>query len=255
MNIDYKGKTVLVTGAARGVGRSITHAFAACGAHVHATDILGDELRRGLAKADGEHVELHITDLTDRDSTCQMVSRIEKISASGAVDVLVHSAGGIVGKKRQPIEEVLPEDWQAIFDINVNGAFNLIQAAIPAMKQVRDGRIVVISSPAGLRTSLTGIQSYAMSKAGLIGLVRQLAQELGPYGIRINSVAPGFMASSPDYVRQWDSYGEEGQKALIESIPLRRLCRPEDVAHAVLFLGSNYADFITGQTLPVNGSP
>jgi len=123
------------------------------------------------------------------------------------------------------------------------------------MKQVRDGRIVVISSPAGLRTSLTGIQSYAMSKAGLIGLVRQLAQELGPYGIRINSVAPGFMASSPDYVRQWDSYGEEGQKALIESIPLRRLCRPEDVAHAVLFLGSNYADFITGQTLPVNGSP
>ena len=84
---------------------------------------------------------------------------------------------------------------------------------------------------------------------------RQLAQELGPFGIRVNSVAPGFMATSPDYQKQWDSYGEQGQADLVERIPLRRLGRPDDIAHAVMFLASDFADFVTGQTLPVNGTP
>ncbi len=256
MQIDYPGKTVLVTGAVRGIGRAIVHAFAVRGAKVHATDILADDLDEVAATAaPGGAITSHVADITDHDAVARMVAGIENTSASGAIDVVVHSAGGIVGKPRLPIEQVAPADWRAIFDVNVNGAFNLLQAAVPAMKAVGDGRIIVISSPAGLRTSLTGIQSYAMSKAGQIGLVRQLAQELGPFGIRVNSVAPGFMASSPDYVRQWESYGEAGQKALIEGIALRRLCTPDDIAHAVLFLGSDYAGFITGQTLPVNGTP
>ncbi len=258
MQIDYKGKTILVTGSVRGIGRAISHAFAARGANVHATDILTDELGEVVTTAvpaDGGKVTTHATDITNHGAVAMMIASIEKTSASGAIDVVVHSAGGVVGKERLPIEQVEMADWQAIFDVNVNGAFNLVQAVVPAMKRVGDGRIIIISSPAGLRTSLTGIQSYAMSKAAQIGLVRQLAQELGPFGIRVNSVAPGFMASSPDYVRQWNSYGEAGQKKLIEGIPLRRLCRPDDIAHAVLFLGSDYAGFITGQTLPVNGTP
>jgi 3-oxoacyl-[acyl-carrier protein] reductase len=101
--------------------------------------------------------------------------------------------------------------------------------------------------------SLTGIQAYASAKAGQIGLTRQLAHELGPFGITVNNVAPGFVRSNPTTERQWQSYGEEGQEALVERIALKRLGSPDDIAHAVLFLASDYAGWITGQVLPVDG--
>jgi len=103
--------------------------------------------------------------------------------------------------------------------------------------------------------SLTGIQSYASAKAAQLGLMRQLAHELGPFGITVNAVAPGFMPTSPDYERQWASYGEAGQKALIERTPMRRLGKPEEIAYATMFLASPYAGFINGQVLPVTGGP
>ena len=125
----------------------------------------------------------------------------------------------------------------------------------PGMKVKKTGRIVTISSRAGLATSLTGIQSYAAAKHGQIGLVRQLASELGPFGITVNSVAPGFMATSPDYERQWASYSDEFRQRFAERVAMRRMGTPEDIAHAVLFLASDYASWITGQVLPVTGSP
>jgi 3-oxoacyl-[acyl-carrier protein] reductase len=130
-----------------------------------------------------------------------------------------------------------------------------VRAAVPAMKRNGGGRIVVISSRAGLGVSLTGIQSYASAKAAQLGLVRQLAHELGPFGITVNSVAPGFLRTSPDYERQWQSYGADGQKAMVERIAMRRLGEPADIANAVLFLASPYAAWITGQVLPVTGGP
>jgi len=183
------------------------------------------------------------------------VRAIEAGSASGAVDVVVHAAGGVLSQSRRPIEEVSPADWRAIQAVNLEGAFNLAKAVAPAMKRAGAGRIVVISSRAGIAVSLTGIQSYGSAKAGQLGLVRQLAAELGPWGITVNAVLPGFMPTSPDYVRQWDSYGPEGQKALVEGIAMRRLARPADIAHAVLFLASDFAGMITGQMLCVTGSP
>jgi 3-oxoacyl-[acyl-carrier protein] reductase len=114
---------------------------------------------------------------------------------------------------------------------------------------------VTISSRAALATSLTGIQSYAAAKHGQVGLVKQLAQELGPFGITVNSVAPGFTATSPDYQRQWDSYSEEFRVGFLERIAMRRMGTSEDIAYAVLFLSSDYASWITGQILPVMGSP
>ena len=101
--------------------------------------------------------------------------------------------------------------------------------------------------------SLTGIQAYASAKAGLIGLTRQLAHELGPHGITVNCVAPGFIRSNPTTEKQWQSYGPEGQKSLVEAIAVRRLGRPEDIAHAVAFFASEQASWITGQTLSVDG--
>ena len=140
-------------------------------------------------------------------------------------------------------------------EVDLTSVMSLTRAVVPGMKAAGRGRIVTISSGAGLRPSLTGIQSYCSSKHALVGLTRQLAQELGPFGITVNSVAPGFLRTSPDYERQWQGYGEEGQRALVARIPMRRLGEPEDIAHATLFLASDYAPWITGQVLPVSGTP
>jgi 3-oxoacyl-[acyl-carrier protein] reductase len=121
------------------------------------------------------------------------------------------------------------------------------------MKKGGSGRIVNISSGAGLGVSLTGIQAYAASKHALVGLTRQLGHELGQFGITVNSVAPGFVRSNPASERQWESYGPDGQKALLERIALRRLGTPGDIANAVLFLASEHAAWITGQVLQVDG--
>jgi 3-oxoacyl-[acyl-carrier protein] reductase len=123
------------------------------------------------------------------------------------------------------------------------------------MKKAGKGSILLISSGAGLGVSLTGIQAYASSKAGQIGLVRQLAHELGPFGITVNSVAPGFIRSNPTTEKQWEAMGPDGQKRLMQSIPVKRPGEPDDIAYAVMFLVSDYASYITGQTLSVNGGP
>ena len=174
----------------------------------------------------------------------------EALAATGRIDVLVNNAGGVLGQVGQPIEAVAPADWDGIVAVNLNGAFWCSQAVAPSMKSARFGRIVNISSGAGLGVSLTGIQAYASAKAGQIGLTRQLAHELGPFGITVNNVAPGFVRSNPTTERQWESYGPDGQAALVESIALKRLGTPADIAHAVLFFASDYAGGLPGRCSP-----
>jgi len=129
----------------------------------------------------------------------------------------------------------------------------LSRAAAPGMRQAGRGRIVNISSGAGLQASLTGIQAYASAKHAVVGLTRQLAHELGPHGITVNSVAPGLIPSNPASAAQWESYGEAKQQAMLGAIALRRLRTPQDIANAVLFFASPLADFVNGQVLQVNG--
>jgi 3-oxoacyl-[acyl-carrier protein] reductase len=159
------------------------------------------------------------------------------------------------GQSASPVEDVSLADWRAIVDANLTGAFLFAKAVAPGMKHAGYGRIVTISSRAALATSLTGIQSYAAAKHGQLGLVRQLAQELGPFGVTVNSVAPGFMRTSPDYQRQWEGYDAAFRAQLLDRIAMRRMGTPEDVAYAVMFLASDFASWITGQVLPVTGSP
>jgi 3-oxoacyl-[acyl-carrier protein] reductase len=167
--------------------------------------------------------------------------------------VLVNDAGGVLGQVGRPIEEVSEADWRAIVAVNLDGVFYCSQAVAPAMKAARYGRIVNISSGAGLGVSLTGIQAYASAKAGQIGLTRQLAHELGPWGITVNNIAPGFVRSNPTTEKQWQSYGEDGQRRLVENIALKRLGSPDDIASGVLFFASEFAGWITGQTIAIDG--
>jgi 3-oxoacyl-[acyl-carrier protein] reductase len=128
-----------------------------------------------------------------------------------------------------------------------------VQAAAPHLKQAGWGRVVTIASGAGLRPSLTGIQAYAAAKHALVGLTKQLSWELGPHGITVNAVAPGFVLSNPTTVRQWESYGAEGQERLVGSIHTRRLGTADDIARAAAFLASEQAGWISGQVLSVDG--
>jgi 3-oxoacyl-[acyl-carrier protein] reductase len=254
MKIDFSGKTVIVSGGGHGLGRAIAHGFAARGAATWTCDVDEAGLRVTAAEArptGGGAIAVRTVDVADRAKVRTFVDEVR--AGHGRIDVLVNNAGGVCGQAGQPIEAVSPGQWQEIFDVNVTGAFNLSQAVVPAMKAAQSGRIVNISSVAGLGVSLTGIQAYAAAKAALIGLTRQLAHEFGSFGITVNSVAPGFVRSNPTTERQWDAYGPEGQKRLLEGIAMRRLGTPDDIANAVFFFASEYAGWITGQVLAVSG--
>ncbi|HVU14581.1 MAG TPA: SDR family oxidoreductase [Phototrophicaceae bacterium] len=249
MQIDFTGKTVLVSGAAHGFGRAMCVAFAERGAAVWGCDILERELAETQAAA--VNSQMRVVDLRERDSVRKFVAEAE--ATSGRVDILIHNAGGVLGFVGKPAEEVTPEEWNNILAVNLTAAFWFAQAVIPGMKRAKQGRIITISSGAGLNISLTGIQAYAAAKAGLIHLTRQLAHELGAYGITVNSIAPGFVRSNANTEKQWQSYGEEGQRRLIENIAMKRLGTPNDIAYGALFLASEYASWITGQVLPIDG--
>ena len=222
------GKTAVVTGTAHGIGTAIAKALRDDGATVHGVD-------RDTA------------DLTSGGAVREFFSR------TGAVDILVNNAGGVVGQAGHPLEEVTDQDWHAVVDANLTSTFLCTRAVVPGMKERGWGRIVNISSGAGRTVSLTGIQAYASAKAGQIGFTRQMAHELGPFGITVNCIAPGFILSNPTTERQWASYGEAGQRELVAGIATRRLGQPGDIANGVLFFVSERSSWVTGQTISIDG--
>lgn len=248
--MDFSGMSVAVTGAGIGFGRAIAQRFARHGAAVFATDLNADGLQ---LTADGfAAIHAQALDLTDRAAVADWMAGIQSRS-QGRIDILVNNAGGPVGRRFQPIEETAFEDWEAILRINLDAVFAVTRAAAAGMKRAGRGRIINVSSGAGLRASRTGLLAYTSAKHAVVGLTRQLAQEFGPFGITVNAIAPGFFPISPDAQRQWQGYGAEGQQRLLDGLALRRLGTAEDIAKAAMFFASDLADYVTGQVLPVNG--
>ncbi len=253
MQPDFLGQTAIVTGAAHGFGRAICQTLARQGARVWALDVVADELAQTaqLCRDAGGNCQPRVVDITSSDAVQTLVA--EAVQAHGRVDILVNNAGGVLGQVGRPLESVTPQQWNAILAVNLSGAFYLCQAVAPGMKAAGHGRIVNISSGAGLTVSLTGIQAYAAAKAGVISLTRQQCHELGPWGITVNCIAPGFVRSNANTERQWDAMGEQGQQALLKNIALGRLGTVDDIANGVRFLASDQAGWISGQTIAIDG--
>jgi 3-oxoacyl-[acyl-carrier protein] reductase len=241
MQIDLSGKVALVTGSTRGIGRAIAESLAAAGARVA---VVGRELARAEAAAAeiGHGAKGFACDVSDTAQVTTLVADVE--TTFGSLDILVNNAGVT---KDNVVMRLKDEDWDAVLDANLRGAFATIRAASRGMMKRRSGRIINISSVVGVIGN-RGQANYAASKAGLIGLTKSVAKELASRNILCNAVAPGFIATD-----MTAALGDEQRKSLESQIPLERLGSPADIAAAVTFLASDLAGYITGQVLVVDG--
>ena len=238
-------KTAFITGGSRGIGRAVARRLAAEGCAVGINYLQAREQAEQLAeelRAQGHAAMAVQADVADRAAVTAAIARVE--DAFGPVSVLVNNAG--VAEQHQ-FQDITEDFWRRLFAVNVDGAFHTIQAVLPHMIHEKAGCIVNTSSIWGQRGASCEV-AYSATKAAVIGLTRSLAMELAPSGIRVNCVAPGVIRT--DMV---EVLGEETLRELAEQTPLGRLGTPEDIAHAVAFLASDSASFITGQVLTADG--
>lgn len=237
-----EGKTALITGAARGIGKSIALKFAQEGANIAFTDLeVNPETEQEIA-ALGVKAKSYASNAADFAQTEQVVAQVKE--EFGSIDILVNNAGIT---KDGLMLRMTEQQWDAVIAVNLKSAFNFIHACVPIMMRQRGGSIINMASVVGVHGN-AGQTNYAASKAGLIALAKSIAQEMGPKGIRANAIAPGFIetamtASLPDNVR------EEWKK----KIPLRRGGQVEDIANTALYLASDLSSYVSGQVIQVDG--
>ena len=241
MKIDLTGKNALVTGSTRGIGRAIAEAFAQSGARVA---VVGRDLQRAeeAASAVGNNAAGFAADVGDTAAIAKLVGDVEK--AFGSIDILVNNAGIT---RDNLVMRLKDEDWDAVQNANLRGAFAAIRAVSRGMMKKRSGRIINIASIVGLIGN-KGQANYAASKAGLIALTKSVAKELGSRNILVNAVAPGFIETE-----MTAAMTQEARDALGQQIALERLGSVQDVAAMVAFLASDLASYITGQVFVVDG--
>jgi len=241
--------TVIISGAGIGIGRATALAFARDGYRVCVTDILeaeGQEVADEIAAAGGDAYFRRL-DVTRSDQVDAVVQEIDR--DHGGVDVVVANAG-IAHKV--PLAQMSDAKWDITFEIDLKGVFRMARAAAPRMRERGKGAIVAVSSISGMTYGWAEHVHYSAAKAGILGLIRGLAAELGGDGIRVNGVAPGFIRTAQSLSEE-HSMGEARLQAQAPSIPLRRIGEPSDVADVILFLASDAARYVTGQTLLVDG--
>jgi len=245
MTIDLSGKTALVTGGTRGIGRAIVEALADAGAKVAFTYRSSSETADALkAELEGKGRDCLVIqgDAANADHANETVQAV--MDAWGSIDVLVNNAGITRDTLMIRMSE---EDWDTVMDTNLKSVFNFCKAAYRPMMKQRGGSIINISSVVGV-TGNAGQANYAASKAGMIGFTKSLARELGGRGVRANVVAPGYIVTD-----MTSDLSDDVKEAMSSSIPLKRPGTPEDIASAVAFLASDAATYITGHTLHVDG--
>lgn len=238
---ELNGKTALVTGASGGIGRAIAEALHAQGAVVALSGTRVAALEE-LAASLGERVHVIAADLGDPAEADRLVKDCE--AAMGSLDILINNAGLT---RDTLLLRMKDEDWQTVLDVNLTAGFRLARAALRGMMKRRSGRIIAISSIVGV-TGNPGQANYAASKAGMIGFSKALAQEVAARGITVNCIAPGFIETP-----MTDGLTEAQKARLLEAIPIGRLGSPADIAAATVYLASDQAAYVTGQTLHVNG--
>lgn len=238
---DLSGKKALVTGASGGIGGAIAKALHAQGADVALSGTREDALQ-ALAAELGSRAHVTPARLGEEGAADQLVA--DAIAAMGQVDILVNNAGLTRDTLAMRMKD---EDWDQVLNVNLKSAFQLSRACLKTMMKARFGRIISITSIVGV-TGNPGQCNYAASKAGLIGMSKSMAQEVAPRGITVNCVAPGFIATP-----MTDALNEQQKAAILGKIPAGAMGGPDDIAGAVVYLSSNEANYVTGQTLHVNG--
>lgn len=240
-----EGKTAVITGAARGIGKAIALKFAQEGANVAFTDLAIDDNAKNteaeIAKL-GVKVKAYASNAADFEDTHKVVDAI--VADFGKIDILVNNAGitrdGLMVRMTE-------QQWDMVINVNLKSAFNFIHAVSPVMMKQKGGSIINMSSVVGLSGN-AGQSNYSASKAGMIGLAKSIAKELGSRGIRANCICPGFIITEMTGVLP-----EDVKKKWAEQIPLRRGGTPEDVANVAVFLGSDLSSYVSGQAIPVCG--
>lgn len=239
----YKGKNVIVTGAARGIGKAIAKKYAENEATVFIFDMMGAEDTANELKDKGLNVVGINIDITDYNGVQKKVGEI--IKDYGHIDIIVNNAGIIA---RDEFVDLSYDTWNKVMNVNINGNFNLCKAVIPSMIERKTGKILNITSIAGKMGDITASAAYGTSKGAINTLTRSLARQLAKYNITVNAIAPHAIES--DMSAQWSP---EKRADVLNGIPLHRMGTPEEIAFASLFLTSEYASFITGEVLNVNG--
>jgi 3-oxoacyl-[acyl-carrier protein] reductase len=240
-----EGKTALITGAARGIGKAIALKFASQGANIAFTDLTIDELGKATEHeilSLGVKCKGYASNAANFEESHKVVDEILK--DFGRIDILINNAGIT---KDGLIMRMSEQQWDAVINVNLKSAFNFIHAVTPIMMRQKSGSIVNMSSVVGVSGN-AGQANYSASKAGMIGLAKSTAKELGSRGIRVNAIAPGFIVTE-----MTDQLSEEVQNEWSRQIPLRRLGKPEDIANAALFLASELSSYISGQVVSVCG--
>ena len=243
-------KVALVTGASRGIGAVTAQVLAERGAWVAVSGRTLPDLEKVAAQIrnGGSHGLPVQCDATDAVQVQKMVDRV--VAEWGRLDILVNNAG--MGRPAMPVEEIPPDEWDNTLVLNLKSTFLSVRSAAPIMKRQKYGRIVNMSSFSGRNYARFGSAAYAAAKAGLLGFTRQMAQELGPHGVCVNSVAPNIIMTVRAKA-DWSTMTEERRNSILSGIPLHRLAEPREIATVIAFLSSDDASYVNGVCIDING--
>jgi 3-oxoacyl-[acyl-carrier protein] reductase len=246
MSQKLNGKRALVTAGAQGIGLAISRALLDEGCNIAVHYFSSADSANELKAEFGDRVEVLQADLTDPAQTKEMVE--EAVAALGGLDVLINNAGSLIGRRK--LDEIEPDFWQTVIDVNMTSMINVTKFAAPALREAKGASIVNLASLAGRKGGHAGSLAYSTAKGAVLTMTRAMSNELGPDLIRVNALAPGLILETSFHNTHTT---KESAAKTIAGIPIKRAGNPQDVAHATIFLAEQYDGFVTGATLDING--